>query len=369
MTAARPYVTIALASGGTGGHVFPAEALARALMARGHRPVLFSDRRGDAFAKTDGIERRGIPAGALHGGAGRLLRGAVLSLRGTATALLDLRRIGASAAVGFGGHPMLPTLCAAWLLRLPIVLHEQNAVLGRANRLFAGAATRIAVSFATPRGVADRHRAKLRDVGTPVRPAVLAKAGAPYRASAGAEPFSLLIFGGSQGARIFGQVVPPSLASLPAPLKARLRVVQQCRPEDLDAVAAAYRQANVQAELKPFFDDMGGRLAAAHLVIARSGASTMAELATLGRPAVLVPLPGAADDHQTANALAIVDAGGAWLIPEREFTPAALARRLADLMGDPGALNRAAAAFLRHARPDAADRLADLVIKVVEGGR
>lgn len=349
--AVRPIV---IAAGGTGGHFFPAEALASELTARGHRVALMTDVRA-AARLPDSWTGREVFVLAGAGIAGRGLRGVLAMGRlaaGMVQARAILRRLNPAAIVGFGGYPTVaPVIAAATLRRAPpVILHEQNAVLGRANRLLARRATALALSFAAttriPAGVATAV------TGNPVRPHFVTPR--PERAPP-ATPPALLVLGGSLGARVFSDTVPAAVASLPV----RPAVTQQCRPEDLDRVRAAYAAAGIDAELASFFDAMPARLAAATLVIARAGASTVAELSVMGCPSILVPLPGAIDDHQTANARALADAGAAWLVPQTEIET--LPAKLAALLADPAALARAGQAALRQARPDAAARLADLV--------
>lgn len=349
----RPVI---LAAGGTGGHVFPAEALARALQGRGREVVLVTDRRGQGFGdRMPGIPVYRIPAGRFdRGWAARLSGVAELGL-GFVAALLRLRRLRPAAVVGFGGYPSVPTVAAAALLRLPTVIHEQNAVLGRANRLLAPLVRRVAMSFPAGKGI---------HTGNPVRPEIAALRAEPYRAPEEGGRFELLVLGGSQGARIFSDVVPEALSLLPPAFKSGLRVTQQARPEDLERVRAAYRVAGIEAELAPFFADVSLRLARAHLAVTRSGASTVAELTAAGRPSVLVPYPFATDDHQTANAKALADAGGAVLVPQPEFTPESLARLLRGFT--PFRLLEAAEAARSFGRPDAAGRLCDLVLSLSE---
>lgn len=364
---------IIIAAGGTGGHLFPAEALAAELVARGERIALMTDARSNsighgafdspAFASA---ERFVLSGEGLSGrGAIRAARGAVALAAGSWQARGLLRRLGAAAVVGFGGYPSVPPLLAAlgmWGRRPVTILHEQNAILGRANRLLSRRADALALSYAATGRVPPGAVTSV--VGNPVRPALVALAGQPYPGTEGA--LRLLVVGGSLGARIFADVVPAAVAALPEPLRARLVVAQQCRAEDLNRVRAAYAEAGVVAELSPFFPDIAGRLATAHLVVARAGAGTLAELACAGRPSILVPLPGAIDDHQAANARALEEAGAALVVPQREFTPAALAAQLRAQLDDPRALARAAASAARLARPDAARRLADLVLSLVQ---
>jgi UDP-N-acetylglucosamine--N-acetylmuramyl-(pentapeptide) pyrophosphoryl-undecaprenol N-acetylglucosamine transferase len=361
-------IPIVIAAGGTGGHFFPAEALAMTLSGRGYRPVLMTDGRSagrgsQAFAEGDrhvlpgaGIAGRGLTkgvkaVGALTAGtfaAGRLLRG-----------------LNAGAIVGFGGYPSVPPVVAARLsrLRIPVILHEQNAVLGRANRALSRMATLLALSAEPTTRVPAGARTAL--VGNPVRPAIAALAAVPYLPPEADGPINLLVTGGSLGARVLSEVVPQALIALPADLRARLRVVQQARQEDGAAVRAAYEGAGITAEVRPFFTDIPRHLGEAHLVIARAGASTTAELAVAGRPAILVPLPSAIDDHQTANAAALGAAGAAWVMPQPQFTPEALTAQLAMLFRDPAALATAAAAARAQSRVSAVDALADLVERAI----
>ncbi len=353
---------IAIAAGGTGGHFFPAEALAATLIARGRRVVLLTDARSGGLksAVFADAETHVLPGAGIAGRSLIQALKAVLSLAaGVFRARSVLSRLGAGALVGFGGYPSVPPLVAIRLLRRrpAVILHEQNAVLGRANRSQAGTAHCLALSFAGTTRVPRGTRTEV--TGNPVRPAIAALAGAAYPAMG--ERFSLLILGGSLGARVFSDVVPEAVSALPATLRARVHVTQQCRPEDLERVRAAYASAGVRADLAAFFEDVADRLRDAHLVIARAGASTVSELAVVGRPAILVPLPSAIDDHQTGNARALADAGGAWLMPQPTFTAAALTAKLTELLNDPAALGTAAAAARTQARPDAAAALADLV--------
>ena len=353
---------IVIAAGGTGGHFFPAEALAAELLTRGRRVALMTDARSAGlqsavFANHDHYLIHG--AGIAGRGITRAARAIAALATGTIQARGILAHIGAAAVVGFGGYPSVaPILSARLLRRRPaLILHEQNAVLGRANRFLARYADALALSFAETTRVPETAATAL--TGNPVRPAVTALAETPYAPPT--DTLSLLILGGSLGARVFSDVVPPALAALPEHLRTRLAVVQQCRAEDLDRVRAAYAQSGIAAELAAFFPDIADRLARAHLVIARAGASTVAELAVAARPSILVPLPGAIDDHQSANARALSDARGASVIAQRDLSPAALTERLTLLLESPDMLAHAALAARRIARPDATARLADLV--------
>ncbi|WP_408903813.1 undecaprenyldiphospho-muramoylpentapeptide beta-N-acetylglucosaminyltransferase [Rhodopila sp.] len=357
--AVRPIV---IAAGGTGGHFFPAEALARALLHRGHRIALMTDARSGGLTNSvfEGYERFVLSGSGIAGR--NFLKGArsiAALVRGIAQARAILNRLGAPVVVGFGGYPCVPPVLGARFAgrRIGIILHEQNAVMGRANRFLAPRADVLALSFAATRLLPPGVRTEL--TGNPVRPAVGALASIPYAPPT--DRLGLLVLGGSLGARVFSDMVPAALAKLPDLLRRRLSVVQQCRQEDLERVRLAYERAGLDAELSTFFPDVADRLAAAHLVIARAGASTVAELAVAGRPAILVPLPGAIDDHQTANAAALAEAGGAWVMPQPGFTAESLTVRLAGLLTDPAALAAAAAAARTQARTDAAARLADVV--------
>jgi UDP-N-acetylglucosamine--N-acetylmuramyl-(pentapeptide) pyrophosphoryl-undecaprenol N-acetylglucosamine transferase len=350
---------IVLAAGGTGGHLFPAEALARELTRRGRRVAVMTDRRSAARAREafEGLELFVLHGAGLAGrGAARAAMGVAAISAGIVQARGLLGRLGAAAVVGFGGYPAVAPLLAARLRRTrpALVLHEQNAVLGRANRSLARLADTLALSFEATAGVPDSVETVV--TGNPVRPAIQALAGRPYLPPTEGE-IRLLVFGGSLGARALSDLLPPAIAELPLWLLARLRVAQQCRAEDLDRVRAAYAALGVEAELATFFPDVAERLADAHLVISRAGASTVAELACAGRPAVLVPLPGAIDDHQRWNARAL----DAEIADQAEISATALGTRLGLLLTRPDQLAALAAAVARHARPHAAARLADLV--------
>ncbi len=353
---------VILATGGTGGHMFPAEALARALTQRGYRVALITDRRGQAFTeKFPDVAVHRIPAGRLGAGLVQKAMGVAEIMLGTLAAGRLLRKLRPAVAVGFGGYPSVPTMLAATRQRVATLVHEQNALLGRANRLLAPRVSRIATSFPAVGGLKAADAARAVFTGNPVRPEIAEHRATPYAAPAGT--LDLLVTGGSQGARILSNVIPAALAALPAEFRARIKLMQQTRPEDLEPVRAAYRQSGIDAEVAPFFHDLPARLARAHLVIARAGASTVAELSVIGRPAILVPYALAADDHQLANARALGDAGAAWIMPESAFTPAALAARVEELLRSPQLLAAAAAAARGLGRPDAAERLADLVIE------
>lgn len=361
--------TIVIAAGGTGGHVFPAEALAAELERRGYALVLVTDRRGGSYGEAlQRATRYEISAGQVAGRGvlGRLL-GIVRLLFGTLQARRLIGRIKPAVAVGFGGYAAFPTTLAACQKGVPTVIHEQNAVLGRANRLLAGKVRYIATAFEQIAGLSSDLREKCVLVGNPVRDAIAAIADRVTSQVGSGDPIALLVTGGSQGARVFSEVVPEALAKLTSAERARLRVSQQCRPEDIDGVRAAYAGVGMAPELASFFDDLPERLAAAHLVICRAGASTVAECAVAGRPAILVPYPYAADDHQTANARAVDAAGAGWLMPQFEFTGDSLATRLRAVLAEPSLLAQAADKTRALGHANAAEKLADLVTSLVPG--
>jgi UDP-N-acetylglucosamine--N-acetylmuramyl-(pentapeptide) pyrophosphoryl-undecaprenol N-acetylglucosamine transferase len=353
---------VVLAAGGTAGHVFPAEALAAALVARGYHLALVTDHRGAAYGGVLGtIETHRLRVSSLAGGLARRLRGGLDLGLSLFEARRLLRRLGPRAVIGFGGYPSLPTVAAAALARIATAVHEQNAVIGRANRLLAPRVDAIATSFPQVTFLSPRDTRRAVLTGNPVRAAALAARDRPYEAPAPSDRFRLLITGGSQGASVFGAVVPKAVAALPPGLRGRLDITQQCRPDDINSVREAYQGTGIAVELATFFADLPERLAGAQLAICRAGASTTAELAVIGRPAILVPYPHATDDHQTANAQALVAAGAGWRMPQETFTAPALAEMLGALLGDTARLAAAAAAARALGRPDAAERLADLV--------
>lgn len=353
--------TCVVAAGGTGGHLFPAQALAEEMARRGWRIVLATDRRGQAFAEHFPADERLALDSATGSGPLGLLKAGVRIAAGVLQARKAFRRLNVSVVVGFGGYPSAPSLLAAISMGLPTLIHEQNAVLGRTNRMLAGRVGTVASAFPTlgrlPEGLKDR----LAVVGNPVRPPIAALAGKPYRAPDARGDIHLLVTGGSQGARILSDTVPKAVAALPEALRKRLEVVQQARPEFVDAARQVYEQAGVTAEVAPFFSDMAARLSAAHLAIGRAGASTCTELAVVGLPSVLVPLKIATDDHQRFNARGLVEAGGAVLILEDDLTAEALTKALTEILQEPGRLARMADGARATALPDAAARLADLV--------
>ena len=358
----RPVV---LATGGTGGHMFPAESLARALLDRGERVILVTDRRGQAFGNAlPDVPVYRVRARTPSGGPVQKARAAMDLLMGYGQARGILRALNAAVAVGFGGYPSVPTLFAASRLKVPVVLHEQNAVLGRANRLFARRTTAIATAFPTLQRLNGADPTKIVMTGNPVRAAIAALRDRPFAPPRPDGAVEILVIGGSQGARALSELVPAAIARLPGAMRARLRISQQSRREHLHQTRRALTVAGVTAEVADFFTDVPDRLARAHLVICRAGASTMAELATAGRPAILIPYPHAMDDHQTANASAMVAAGGGWLMAEAQLDADRLSGQIEALIGQPQRLVDAAAGARALASADAAAALADLVLGI-----
>ncbi len=358
---------ILLAAGGTGGHMFPAEALARALLMRGLRVELATDERGGGFG--DRLPQVTVHRIASGGVAGKGIVARLRNLLRLGLGVLQsrrlLQRLDPAVVVGFGGYPSVPPLLAAQRAEVPTILHEQNAVMGRANRFLARGATRLALGFEQVK-FADRVAAERRAVtGNPVRSEISAIAETPYEAPHASGPVNLFVVGGSLGARVFAKVVPEAIGLLPAELRDRLHIAQQARAEDYAQVSETYRALGMPVELRAFFDDVPARLAGAHLLICRAGASTVSELAAAGRPAILVPLPNSIDDHQMANAKSLEVAGGGWVLPENLLSSTSLAARLQAVLEQPEALQRAAEAAGRAGRRDAAERLADLVVALL----
>ncbi len=348
---------ILIAAGGTGGHMFPALALGRALALRGRAVTLLTDSRGARYVGTD-LPFTVVSAGSPSGGVLATLKGLGQLALGLVQSVGALRRARPVAAASFGGYASVPAAVAAAMRRVPILVHEQNAVFGRANRLTARFARAVALSFERTAEVPARPGLRQLLTGNPTRPEFSASAtGAPD-----ANAFRVLVLGGSQGARVFSDVVPGAVALLPADLRARLVLAQQCRPEDLERVRAAYAAMEGEVELASFFTDVPTRMAATDLLISRSGASTVAELLALGRPSLLVPYLYAADDHQTANARALAEAGAAIVVPQPELTAERLAAELMALMREPARLAMMADQARRLARPDAVERLLDAVL-------
>ena len=356
---------IVLSAGGTGGHLFPAQAMCGELQKRGHTIVVMTDARFKNYQTAFPNARiETVPSAAFSD---RSLLGLLASpfeiVGGVVMSLIKLSRIGPAAVVGFGGYPSVPVMAAAILRRIPTAILSPDALLGRANRLVMNHVRLIAANLPLVRFLPKDMR-KVVYTGNTLRPEVVALANTPYDVPTATGPLKLLVFGGSQGARFFSESVPAAVALLPQALRARLAIVQQCRPEDLDAAKATYAAANVRAELAPFFTDLPKRMADAHLVIARSGAGTVSELAVIGRPAILVPLPHALDDNQTPNADALANAGGGWRMRQAELTPQKLSEMIASAFSSPADLAARAAAARSIAKEDGTERFADAVEQI-----
>ena len=357
-----------LAAGGTGGHMVPAHALAAELRSRGHGVLLITDDRGARFPGLfDGVPVHILPAGRIGGGPVAWLKALNSIVKGRAQAKRLYREHRPDAVVGFGGYPAFPSLLAASSMKIPTVLHEQNAVLGRVNRLLAGEAEAIGTAYDKVERLKSRNEAKAVLVGNPVREEIARLGELPFPPFDEIAPLKILITGGSQGATILGEVVPEGLGLLQPSLRRRLQIVQQCRPDDIERIRKRYAELGIPAELLTYIEDMPDKLADAHLVIGRAGASTIAELTAAGRPAILIPFAAATDDHQTANAREMTRAGGARTIQQSGFTPVVLARQIEAMAADPVALNNAAARALSVGRPHAARDLADVVERVGNG--
>lgn len=358
--------TILLAAGGTGGHLFPAEALAHELTQRGWQVHLATDRRAGRYAGSfPAVEIHEISSATIGSKNPLALARAFWSIwSGARQAGLLIERIGAKAVIGFGGYPSLPPLWAATRRGVPSVIHEQNAVMGRANKALAARVSAIAGGFLSEGG---SHAAKTVVTGNPVRAAVIEAAQTRYETSADNDPFNLLVFGGSQGAQFFSEAIPAAVALLPEKLRARLRVTQQARPEDEAKVRAAYADIGIAAEISPFFTDMASRIAAAQLVISRSGASTVSEIAAIGRPAMLVPYPHALDHDQAANAAALARVGGAEVYVQSSLSPQVIAGKLTGYMEKTQLCADMAEAARSVGRPAATRLLADLVEAIASG--
>jgi UDP-N-acetylglucosamine--N-acetylmuramyl-(pentapeptide) pyrophosphoryl-undecaprenol N-acetylglucosamine transferase len=365
MTPANPHLIIA--AGGTGGHMFPAQALSEVMLRRGWRVTLSTDARGARYADgfSHAVEIRQVASATFaRGGVLAKLAAPVRILAGIGRATARMWREKPDVVVGFGGYPTIPAMAAAWLTRTPSMIHEQNGILGRVNRLFARRVDTVACGTwptLLPDGVHGVH------TGNPVRGAVLERAGAPYMPP-GDWPMNLLVFGGSQGARILADTVPEAIGRLPDQLRGFLRISQQARPEDFERVIDAYRRLGVRAEVDSFFRDMPRRLSEAQLVVSRAGASSVADIAVVGRPAVLIPYAAATGNHQAANAGALVDADAAVMIPESRLSPETLAQAIDSILTQPAKADAMAQAALGAGVPDAADRLAALVEELARKG-
>ncbi|MCO5730298.1 undecaprenyldiphospho-muramoylpentapeptide beta-N-acetylglucosaminyltransferase [Rhizobium sp. SSA_523] len=357
---------IMLAAGGTGGHLFPAEALGHELRRRGYAVHLITDKRAERFAGGFPADEVHIVPSATFGSKNpvAVARSLWTLWTGMRAARRLIARLKPQAVIGFGGYPTVPPLLAATGLGVPSMIHEQNAVMGRANRALASRVQAIAGGF-----LADDsgpHAAKTIMTGNPVRPAVLAAAATPYQASRDGESFRLVVFGGSQGAQFFARTVPTAVALLPEEARARLRLTLQARPEDREQVDSCAAKLHLSADIAPFFTDMAERMAAAHLILSRSGASTVSEISVIGRPAILVPYPFALDHDQAANAAALVKVGGAEVIAQAKLSPERLSAMILSAMREPDRLAAMAEAARQAGRPNATALLADMVVAIAE---
>ena len=359
---------IVLCAGGTGGHLFPAEALGHELTARGYEVHLVTDRRAERFAgKFPPDHLHVVPSSTFASRNPFSVGRAMLTLwKGTRLARALFGRLKPKAVIGFSGYPTVPPLLAASGMGIPTLIHEQNAVMGRANRLLAGKVKAIAGGF-LPEGQ-GQYADKTVVTGNPVRPDVIIAAEQAYVHCTGDDPFHLVVFGGSQGAQFFSGAIPSAVCLLDEPLRRRLKLTQQARPEDMDQVKSCYGKLALDAEVSPFFSDMPQRIAGAHQVICRSGASTVSELAVIGRPSILVPYPYALDHDQAANAAALMAEGGAEVIVQSALSPERLAALITSAMTEPDRLAATARAARATGKPDAARRLADLVETIAAGG-
>jgi UDP-N-acetylglucosamine--N-acetylmuramyl-(pentapeptide) pyrophosphoryl-undecaprenol N-acetylglucosamine transferase len=356
---------VLVCAGGTGGHLFPAQALAVALNARGVTVDLVTDERATRYGQDfPARQTHLIPADTVRSKNPVALAKTALSIgRGVMTARALMKRERPVAVVGFGGYPTLPPVLAATLLNIPTIIHEANGVMGRANAWLAPRVTAIATSFAGALESKPALAGKATATGNPIRPNVIAAAETRYDIPSGDSPMRLLVFGGSQGARVMADVVPPAVELLSPQILDRLQIVQQARDEDLARVVGVYTKLGLRHDVRPFFADLPMKMALSHLVVSRSGAGTVAELAAIGRPSILIPLPHALDNDQLANANLLAKAGGAVLMQQRDFTPKALAETLTGLVGEPGRLATMALGARRMGAPDAAERLASLVLQ------
>ena len=356
-----------IAAGGTGGHMFPAQALAEAMLAKGWRVKLSTDARGARYTGgfPDSVVVNVVGSATFaRGGIAQKLMVPFRIVAGIGAAKWRMFWDRPTVVVGFGGYPAIPAMAAAWALRIPRMIHEQNGVLGRVNQLFAKRVDQIACGTwptELPGKIEGQH------TGNPVRAAILEHAGAPY-IPPGDYPMSILVMGGSQGARVMSDVVPPAISALPQEIRRNIRVSHQARPEDLERVKDYYESELIQADVQTFFDDVPRRMVEAQLVISRSGASTVADVSVIGRPAIWVPYAGAIRDEQTANARQLVEAGAAILMTEAEFDVAPLTAKLTDLLSDERGMLKMAQAALACGVPDATERLVQLVENLAEAG-
>ncbi len=354
----KPFIV--LTAGGTGGHIFPAQAVAKILIQKGYPLTLVTDPRGATFESNFSTKILNLPPYTQKVSFFKKINLALHLVLKTLEVTFWIWKKKPSLVVGFGGYPAFPTILGAVLTRTPIFLYEQNAYLGRVNRWFAPFAKVIATGFPKTHGVSSKN--KIIVTGNPVRPAIKNLAGFPYKAPGKSGPINLFIVGGSQGAKIFSTILPEALGLLPPTLKKRLRVVQQCRPEFLESTKNTYKHLSIPAEVHSFFDNIGDHFKKAHLVISRSGASTLTELMVIGRPALFVPFLHAMDDHQTFNAKVAVDAGGGWMIFEKELSGPAFAKEIEKLISSPKSLEKSAKKIHDLANVHADQRLADAII-------
>lgn len=368
MTGQNNNKLIYLSCGGTGGHMTPAQALGNDLLSRGYRVEVLTDQRGLKYAPLfSNMPMHVLRAGtAGQGIMGKIKGGMNLGL-GIAQATKMISQNKPALVVGFGGYPSVPGVYAAQLLKIPTIIHEQNAIIGKANAFLAHKAERIAISLPTIQGLDEDETMRAIYTGNPVRPEIAALYAAPYPGLTDKGPLRIFIVGGSLGAKVFTDIVPDTLAQLPSEYRARLDVVQQCREDDVDRAKAAYKKAGIKARIATFFDDVATEIAAAHVVICRSGASTVAELTTAGRPAIYVPYPHHKDQQQKINADSVADVGGAWVMTEDGFTQDALRARVEIFFQSPEILFRAAEKALSCGRPDATRKLGNLVTALVSG--
>ncbi len=355
--------TIMLSAGGTGGHVFPAIALAQELLGQGHKVVFATDHRTANYDFPEGVEVHVLASKSPSGGLSGKLSGGMGLLKACFQAWRLIGKTKPNTVVGFGGYPSFPAVVIAILRRVPLVLHEQNRYLGKVNRLAAKFAKKVALSFPDTKGMSEADKAKAVEIGNPARPDILALREEPYKVAENS-PLELLVFAGSQGARVFSEIVPEAIALLPQTLRERLTITQQCRAEDAARVTQEYADLGIKAEIQPFFDDMADRLKRAHLVLSRSGASTVTEMMVAGRPAIYVPLAIAADDHQTLNAQYMESNQAGWLLPSSQFEAGALAARLEYCLSSTEIMQQTAQSAHGLARIDAAGDLTKTVLKV-----
>ncbi|PIR39419.1 MAG: undecaprenyldiphospho-muramoylpentapeptide beta-N-acetylglucosaminyltransferase [Alphaproteobacteria bacterium CG11_big_fil_rev_8_21_14_0_20_39_49] len=351
---------VVLAAGGTGGHIFPAEALASELIEQGHKAILISDKRYKKHLLTpEKMEVRVISAASTGGGIAAKLKAVPMIFAGIRQAKIELKRIKPDVVVGFGGYPSFPTMFAANILKIKTVIHEQNCVMGKVNRFLCGKVTKIATSFREVKGISEKYYDKVVLTGNPVRPAIKALREIPYPDPDDGETIHILVTGGSQGASIFSEVVPQAVCNLPEELRHKIRIDQQCRHEDLDRVKKIYDEAGISADLATFFEDIPARISSSHLIIARAGASTVSEITVAGRPSILVPYKFATDDHQTVNAMALAKKEAAILISQDDFTQEELSKTLKSLLSNPEKLISMAKNSYSMGKTDAVEKLMD----------